>query len=67
MYTGRIDEPVSMVDYTASGSLGTGVAETFYYHMDANWHVRGMTNAGGAAFEAYTYSSYGTPKILESE
>ena len=65
VYTGRIDEPVAMIDYTTAGSLGAGVAETFYYHCDSNWHVRGMTNASGQVVEAYSYSSYGTPTILD--
>ena len=64
-YTGRIDEPVAMIDYSTSGSLGAGVAETFYYHIDASWHVRGMTNANGMLEEAYDYTSYGTPRILD--
>ncbi len=64
-YTGRIDEPVALIDYTTSGSLGAGVAEPFYYHIDANWHVRGLTNSTGTAVEAYSYSTFGTPTILD--
>ena len=64
LYTGRIDEPVAMIDYTTAGSLAAGIAELFYYHLDANWHVRGLTTSTGTATEAYTYSSYGTPTIL---
>ncbi len=65
-YTGRIDEPVAMIDYTTAGTLGASVAEPFYYHMDANWHVRGLTNSTGTAVEAYAYGTYGTLTIIDT-
>jgi len=64
--TGRVDEPIVMVEKTSAGAVGAGTAELFYYHHDANWHVRGLTDAFGTVQELYVYSAFGTPRFLDS-
>jgi RHS repeat-associated protein len=47
---------------SGNGSL----TERLYAIQDANWNVTAISDAGGAIYERYRYSSYGIPTFLDS-
>ena len=61
-----VDEPIMMIDYTASGDLGTGAEERLYYHRNQQYCITALTNNGGSVVERYAYTPYGDPSIFNS-
>jgi RHS repeat-associated protein len=59
------DEPLTLVDYTAVGSIAAGTAETFYYHRNRVFNIVGLTDSSGNVAELYAYEPYGGVVILD--
>ncbi len=60
-----VDEPVLLIDRTASGSVGAGTDERFYYHRNQQYSITALTDNSGAVTERYAYTAYGEPTILD--
>ena len=44
---------------------GVNAGSTYWYHLDRQYNVIGLTNSSGAVVERYAYTAYGARRVLD--
>ena len=55
-----VDEPLSL-----HVKAGVNAGNTYWYHLDRQYNVVGLTDAAGAVVERYAYTAYGARRVLD--
>ncbi len=55
-----VDEPLSL-----HVKAGVNAGSTYWYHLDRQYNVIGLTNSSGQVVERYAYSAYGARRVLD--
>ncbi|MDZ7616864.1 MAG: RHS repeat-associated core domain-containing protein, partial [Patescibacteria group bacterium] len=66
VYATYIDEPVVMIDRTATGAVAAGTDELLFYHCNSLYSVAAITETSGTVVERCAYSAYGKPLIFDA-
>ncbi|MEE9404006.1 MAG: RHS repeat-associated core domain-containing protein [Algisphaera sp.] len=59
-YGSYVDEPLSL-----HVKAGVNAGSTYWYHLDRQYNVIGLTNSAGAVVERYAYTAYGARRVLD--
>ena len=55
-----VDEPLSL-----HVKAGVNAGNTYWYHLDRQYNVIGLTNSSGQVVERYAYTAYGARRVLD--